>query len=47
MNFGPNGDIICDETVSVTDIQAFVNLVLSAAGLEDDFAAVINGDGTM
>ena len=41
------GDINNDGVVSVTDIQAIVNLILSAASTEEEPAADINRDGAI
>ena len=47
MSFGPKGDINGDDTVSVTDIQSIVNLILSATNVENNPAGDVNGDGTI
>jgi hypothetical protein len=41
------GDLNGDGTVSVSDIQVLVNLILSDAAAEDNPAADVNGDGTV
>ena len=41
------GDLNGDGTVSVSDIQVLVNLILSDAAAEDNPAADVNSDGTV
>jgi hypothetical protein len=44
---GVVGDVNGDEEVSVTDIQAIINLILANAGVAENPRADVNGDGSI